>query len=389
MTSCINTDMWTRPVGLKEAALDSPTFRATALHFAEQVEHVEKWLEGHCKVAQDLQSLEHSINAWLQQTCPPSNISEAVLDHDYTLLATRRFTDAARDFWQDTFTSAKKGERTLVEPVKSFLNNELRVFKDARRNLDSAQKTFDNVLSRYAAQPKTKESSALREDAFQLHEARKAYLKASLDFCVQSPILRSSLDKLICRIFSQQWKEWKTSRETKAPAFTRWAAEMERIRGWGKEMENSERAFKRELLMARRQLEDSAEQAVRPSRELEDYAEKTAPFLGSSSPSNQRPEKQGWLYVKSVTGKPARTIWTRRWYYVKSGIFGWLLQGQRSGGVEESERIGLLLCSIRPASQEERRFCFEVKTKQTGLVLQAESQTELTSWIDAFDLAKR
>jgi hypothetical protein len=36
-------------VGLKEAALDSPTFRATTVHFAEQVEAVEKWLEGYLK----------------------------------------------------------------------------------------------------------------------------------------------------------------------------------------------------------------------------------------------------------------------------------------------------------------------------------------------------
>ncbi|GAM82267.1 hypothetical protein ANO11243_002460 [Dothideomycetidae sp. 11243] len=381
------------PVGLKEAALDSPTFRATAHHFADQVDHVEKWLEGYIKagvkLSQDILLLENSINSWLQQTCPPPQISEAVLDHDYTLLATKRYADAAREFWQSTFKAIKKSEKNVIEPIRAFMNNDLRHFRDARRNLDSAQRTFDSVLSRYAGQPKTKEASALREDAFQVHEARKAYLKASLDFCIQGPNVRASLDKLIVRIFSDQWREWKTSRESNTPSFMKWAVEMERIRGWGREMEHSERAFKRELVIARKQIEDSAEHAVRPSRELDDYAEKTAPFLGSTTPSSQRPEKQGWLYVKSVTGKPARTVWTRRWFFVKNGIFGWLIQGVRSGGVEESERIGLLLCSIRPALQEERRFCFELKTKDTGLVLQAESQPELSHWIDAFDLAKR
>jgi hypothetical protein len=29
------------PVGLKEAALDSPTFRATTLHFSDQVDFIE------------------------------------------------------------------------------------------------------------------------------------------------------------------------------------------------------------------------------------------------------------------------------------------------------------------------------------------------------------
>ena len=69
-----------------------------------------------------------------------------------------------------------------------------------------------------------------------------------------------------------------------------------------------------------------------------------------------RAEKQGWLNQRTLTGKPTRTTWVRRWYYVKNGIFGWLVQGARSGGVEESERIGVLLCSVRPEPQEERRF---------------------------------
>ncbi|KAF2151055.1 hypothetical protein K461DRAFT_165751 [Myriangium duriaei CBS 260.36] len=381
------------PVGLKEAALDSPTFRATAHHFADQVEHVERWLDGYIragtKLSQDILLLENSISSWLQQTCPPSQISEAVLDHDYATLATKRYADAAREFWQATFKSIKKSEKNVIEPIRAFMNNDLRNFREARRNLDTAQRNFDSVLSRYASQPKTKEASSLREDAFQVHEARKAYLKASLDFCVQGPNVRAALDKLIVRIFSDQWRDWKASREMSLPTLNKWAAEMERIRGWGREMENSERAFKRELVLARKQIEDNAEQAVRPPRELDDYAEKTAPFLGSTTSANQRPEKQGWLYVKSVTGKPAKTVWTRRWFFVKNGIFGWLVQGVRSGGVEESERIGLLLCSIRPALQEERRFCFELKTKDTGIVLQAESQNELSHWIDAFDLAKR
>ncbi|KAF4555688.1 Hypothetical protein D9617_2g056510 [Elsinoe fawcettii] len=381
------------PVGLKEAALDSPTFRATAVHFADQVDQVEKWLDGFVKagvkLSQDVFVLENSINSWLQQTSPPQQVSEAVIDHDYTLLATRRYAESAREVWQGMFRSMKKSEKNINEPIKAFLNSDLRLFKEARRNLDTAQRAFDSILSRYASQPKTKESSALREDAFQLHEARKAYLKASLDFCTQGPTLRASLDKLIVRIFSDQWRDFKAARDQNTQAFVRFGSEMDRIRGWGREMENSERAFKRELLMARRQIEESAVHAARPSRELDDYAEKTAPYLGANVSASQRPEKQGWLFLKSVTGKPARTVWSRRWVFVKNGIFGWLVQGVRSGGVEESEKVGLLLCSVRPALQEERRFCFEVKTKDTGIILQAESQNELNNWIDAFDLAKR
>lgn len=266
-----------------------------------------------------------------------------------------------------------------------------------RRVLDQTQKQYDHLQARYAGQAKSKEPSSLREDAFQLHEARKAYLKASLDFCIHSPQLKINLEKLMVRVCFGQWREFKLDRESKAATYAKHGREMERIHGWTLEMEISEKSSRREITSARKQIEEAAEQAVRPSRELEDYSVSTVPYLGSQAPTSLKlvqdcvfkPEKQGWLNLRTLTGKPTRTVWVRRWAFLKNGIFGCLAQGSRTGGVEESERIGVLLCSIRAAFQEERRFCFEVKTKNSTILLQAETQKELTEWIGSFESAKR
>ncbi|KAI9753691.1 MAG: hypothetical protein M4579_005043 [Chaenotheca gracillima] len=392
------------PVGLKEAALDSPTFRATAVHFSDQVEVVERWLEGYVKSAgklvHEVSSLEEAVNNFLSRSVPPANISEAVLDHDYTLLAMKKYGEGAREVWSHTISGVKKLETTVVDPIRAFLLGELRNFKDARRYLDQSQKNFDSVLSRYAAQSKTKEASSLREDAFQLFEARKSYTKASMDFCLLAPQVRSTIDKLLVRIFTDQWREMKKSRETLNGSFSKGTAEMERVRGWSIEMEAGERTFRRELQTARKIFEERASATSRPSRELDDYSVSTIPFLASKGPAamtlqspagngQERAEKQGWLFLRTFTGKPTRTLWLRRWFFVKNGIFGWLVQGARTGGVEESERTGVLLCNVKAASQEERRFCFEVKTKDNTVLIQAETQNELTEWIGAFEMAKR
>ncbi|KAI9785200.1 MAG: SNF1-interacting protein [Geoglossum umbratile] len=391
------------PVGLKEAALDSPTFRATTVHFTEQVEAVEKWLEGYLKstgkLVHEVSTLEDLVNGFLARAVPPASVSEAVLDHDYTLLAMRRHGEGFREFWSHIISTMKKMEATVIEPIRAFLSGELRYFKESRRYLELNQKGYDSVVARFAAQSKAKEPSSLREDAFQLHESRKAYLKASLEFCVIAPQVRFTLDKLLVKMFSDQWRDLITPRETQNTTFDKWAGEMERIRSWSHEMEAGERAFKRELQTAKKSIEEAAEVAVRPSRELEDYSSSTVPYLGSKGPSTVnlhapanhagRSEKQGWLFIRTITGKPTRTVWVRRWFFVNNGIFGWLVQGLRSGGVEESERTGVLLCNIKPAVQEERRFCFEVKTKDSASLLQAETQAELLDWLDAFDLAKR
>lgn len=122
-----------RPVGLKEAALDSPSFRAATLHFAEQTDAVEKWLEGFirstAKLSQELSSLESLVNGFIASTVPSLQLSEAIVDHDYTLLAMKRYGDGAKDFWNSTIGGLRKVELTMAEPVRGFLQNDLRAFK--------------------------------------------------------------------------------------------------------------------------------------------------------------------------------------------------------------------------------------------------------------------
>lgn len=267
--------------------------------------------------------------------------------------------------------------------------------QEIRRNLDQSQKSYDYLQARYASQSKSKEASALREEAFQLHEAHKAYLKASMDYSVQAPQIRNGLDRLLVKVSFDQWREFRGFHNHNSSTFSKWSHEMDRIKGWLHEMEGSEKSSKRELFATRKHIEEAAEAAARPSRELEDYSISTVPYLGSRPISSltvskeTKPEKQGWLYLRTLSGKPTRTVWVKRWAFLKHGIFGCLVQGSRTGGVEESERIGVLLCSIRPAFQEERRFCFQVKTKNNTILLQADNQKELMEWIGAFEAAKQ
>jgi len=386
------------PVGLNEASLDSPTFRAIAVHFADQVEGFERWLDSYVrntsKLTHDILALEDTINTYLSKTIPAPSVADGIIDNDYTLLALKRVGDGSRQWWTQLLSTMRRMDMISVDPIRNFINGELRTFKETRRALDQAQKTFDATLARYVGQTKTKEPSSLREDAFAVYETRKAYLKASMDYCQMAPQLRYSLDKLLVRVSADIWREMKRTRDSVASS-SKWGDEMERLRGWSKELESSESTLKRELQVARREIGESTLASFKPSRELDDYSVSTVPFLGSRGPVNVRPkdesavisEKQGWLFLRTISGKPARVNWVRRWYYCREGIFGWLIQGPQ--GVLQGDEIGVLLCSAKPAVQEERRFCFEIKTKSQTLLLQAETQTQLTEWLEVFEVAKK
>ncbi|KAK6353713.1 SNF1-interacting protein, variant 2 [Orbilia blumenaviensis] len=392
------------PVNLKESALDSPTFRANVVHFCEQVDVVEKWLEGYIrsmqKVSQEIGGLEEALAATFSQSIP-SLVSESILDHDYSLLAIELLAEAGRDFWSIAIAYSKRMQPQMIEPLSEFLRNDIRQFKECKRVFEASQQRYDVLLQRYAGQSKGKEASALREDAFQLHESRKTYIRASFDFCVKAPELRAGLDRVITKVTTDLWREQVRHRKGFSLGVDRYESTMDRVRCWSDVMENSAKIFKQELALARKDMEEQARHVTKPSRELDDYSSSTVPFLTSrgresasvASKDNEVIEKQGWLFIRSATGKQgARSTWVRRWCFVKDGIFGSLVlqgQGSKGNGVEETEKIGLLLCNVKPAFQEDRRFCFEIKTKDHSILLQAETQQELSTWLNVFEAAKR
>ncbi|RMZ86890.1 hypothetical protein DV736_g5885, partial [Chaetothyriales sp. CBS 134916] len=391
------------PVGLREAAIDSPTARAMVAHYGEQIDLLERWLEEYCRattrLAAESPTLESILTNFTSHAIVPVAITESMLDHDYDVLAMKKYAEGAKDFWMSVVSVVKRLGALVIEPIRVFLANDLRAFKDARKAVEISQKNFDTVHAKFAGLSKAKEASSLREEAFQLHEARKQYLRALMELSALAPQFRFALDKLLVKVFYDQWKEMRASRDSTATTFQRSAADMDRVRGWLTEMETSEKAFRRELNAARKQLEGAAEARMRPSRELDDYT--FSQYGGHSHPTKAAAltpsqhdvagavaEKQGYLYLRTYSGRPTRAVWLRRWAFLRNGVFGWLLQGPRPGDVVESERIGVLLCNVRPAPAEERRFCFELKTNKHTILLQAESQAEMMDWITLVQTAK-
>ncbi|KAK9452977.1 hypothetical protein V1511DRAFT_108090 [Dipodascopsis uninucleata] len=403
------------PVTLKEAALDSPSFRTAAWHVNEQVENVERWIElyvkaGH-RLSNDTDVLQESINVLLGRSFP-NFITENIIDHDYTLTAMKSYSEGLRIFWSNFIKCVKGMEKNVIEQLETLQRKEMRQYKETRRLFESAQSKYDNLAARYASQSKSKESSSLREDAFQLYEARKQYVKISFDLCIVTVAFKRTLDRTIINAFSDQWiMIGHGVNMTNDNMYSRVADDMRRIRHWSDLMESSMKVFFRELNITRKNLESHVIAETAPPRELVEYSAYTvnpqvlqeqsasspanpnAPSMGlhasTIDPLSVDPEKHGNLFLRTWAGKPARQVWVRRWVFVKDAMFGMLVQSPNKTYVEESDKIGVLLCNVKPSTIEDRRFCFEVTTKDTTLMFQAESQQGLISWLRTFEISKR
>jgi hypothetical protein len=72
--------------------------------------------------------LEESLNNFLLRAYP-ANVSELVVDHDYTLLAMQKYSEGSKGFWTNIIAAAKKADKTMVEPLTAFQRGELKSFK--------------------------------------------------------------------------------------------------------------------------------------------------------------------------------------------------------------------------------------------------------------------
>ena len=116
------------PVGLREAVIDSPPFRASVRHFEDQVDGLEKWLESYLKILSDwlnglqrTSSLASGLILGLEEyttvlcaRAAPGFLAEGLIglftvedrltgDPDYTFLAMTRFADGLKQFWGKIF----------------------------------------------------------------------------------------------------------------------------------------------------------------------------------------------------------------------------------------------------------------------------------------------
>ena len=65
----------------------------------------------------------------LKQTIDNAVVSEAVVDHDYTLLAMRGCGEGSKDLWNGLVAATKKMESLIAEPIRAFLHEDLKHFK--------------------------------------------------------------------------------------------------------------------------------------------------------------------------------------------------------------------------------------------------------------------
>ncbi|CAG9772843.1 unnamed protein product [Ceutorhynchus assimilis] len=97
-----------------------------------------------------------------------------------------------------------------------------------------------------------------------------------------------------------------------------------------------------------------------------------------NSADKKSPKLEGYLFKRTSN---AFKTWNRRWFYLFDNK---LVYRRRSG--DEHETVmedDLRICTVKPVTDGERRFCFEIVSPSKNHILQADSEDMFQLWIEA------
>lgn len=376
-------------VNFKEAALDSPSFRASANHLDAQIENIEQWLLALAssvkKIPKYLAELQSFSNSFLEHLMP-TFLQDGLIDQEYTVQCLQTTLEGLSKLWNSSF-SALNVRGYIIDGLNVKVIGAIKHYKVIRANFEENQKKFDQYLSIYMATSKTKDASIVIEDAKQLFKVRKEYIRASLDLVSELSTLSNLIDRGLVRVCSDLWNLKKNNRllDSLDVSSRMKGRKIQKIQSWCDSYSIAIDRLKDDMQSARKQVEDSAIFQFLPSKNLNDYKISLLNAKVLSEINETGIEKHGYLFMKTYTDKSSKPIWVRRWVFIKGGIFGLLVLSPSQTFVQETDKIGILLCNIKYAPQEERKFCFEVRTMDTTVIFQAENLFDLKCWLKVFD----
>ncbi|KAI8393812.1 uncharacterized protein BYT42DRAFT_552309 [Radiomyces spectabilis] len=395
-----NTSSHSTLITLHDAVKDSPVFRASVYHFDEQLELLEKWLDSVSKQVKLYCDKLNKFNLETNALCKkaiPHGLDEALIDPNFTGAVIKSFSDALQTSLAFKTKLVTDLEDNFIQPLHQFVKTHLKEIKDFRKQHDKALERYETQLSRYASQSKAKEVSAVREEAFRLHEARKAYIRLSGQYVVRILHFRSLLEHVLVERFSfatmAHLKDFDGGMEV-------WQSLTSSLASWKQWLIDDKGTCNYQLhalQMARKKLEDEYISQTQPPRDLEKYTPIHGPNAALNSRhsldfstvlTDQTNHKWGYLLTRG-----SRNYWNRKWFFLYDGYFGYCNinnSAKVKGAITAGLRVSVLLCEIKPMQDIDRRFCFEVLcAQQAPIALQAETEEEMRDWLASFEKAKR
>ncbi|CAG5929207.1 unnamed protein product [Menidia menidia] len=335
----------------EECLKDSPRFRAEIEVVQTDVSELETRLD---KLVKQCQAMLEAGRAYCQTSKSFVN-GLRELGHQFS-----KKLSVILEAHGEVIETTQKSVKTKLQ---NFVKEDVRRFKDVRKEFERGSEALEAALSRNAQAPRGKQHE-VEEASNALLNARKAFRSEALDYVLEINVIEAKKKTDILNAMLSLM-------EAQGQFFQQGHQSLSELDEYRQKLNEEHTQF---VLNAAREKRDMEQRHAAIKKKDMSYDDSIMDFNADAANGIAM---EGYLYKRASN---AFKTWSRRWFSIQKNqlVYQKKFKDQPTVVVED-----LRLCTVKPSSENERRFCFEVVSPSKCCLLQADSERQQQAWISA------
>ncbi|XP_074479925.1 arf-GAP with coiled-coil, ANK repeat and PH domain-containing protein 1 [Sebastes fasciatus] len=254
-------------------------------------------------------------------------------------------------------------QKTVKTKLQNFVKEDVRRFKDVRKEFERGSECLEGALVRNAQAPRGKQHE-VEEASNALLNARRTFRAEALDYVLEINVIeaKKKTDILMAML---------SMMDAQAQLFQHGHQSLSELDEYRRKLNDEHTQF---VLNSAREKRDMEQRHAAIKKKDVSYDDSIMDFNADASNGIAM---EGYLYKRASN---AFKTWSRRWFSIEKNqlVYRKKFKDQPTVVVED-----LRLCTVKPSAENERRFCFEVVSPSKCCTLQADSERQQQAWISA------
>lgn len=360
----MSTQRMTVKLDFEEGLKDSPRFRAEIEDVQNDVSELETRLE---KLVKQCQAMLEAGKAYCQTS---KSFVNGLRELGHQCSGDKMMADCLEKFskklnviFEAQGEVIETTQKSVRAKLQSFVKEDVRRFKDRRKEFEKSSEALEGSLSRNAQAPRGKQHE-VDEASNALLNARKTFRSEALDYVLEINVIeaKKKTDILLAML---------SLMDAQAQFFLQGHQSLSELDEYRQKLNEEHKQF---VLDCAREKRDMEQRHAAIKKKDMSYDDSIMDFNGDAANGIAM---EGYLYKRASN---AFKTWSRRWFSIQKNqlVYQKKFKDQPTVVVED-----LRLCTVKPSIENERRFCFEVVSPSKCCLLQADSERQQQAWISA------
>ncbi|XP_036409645.1 arf-GAP with coiled-coil, ANK repeat and PH domain-containing protein 2 isoform X5 [Megalops cyprinoides] len=355
-------------VDFEECLKDSPRFRAAIEEVEVDVGELEIKLDKLVKLCIGMLDAGKAYNTANKQfvngirELAQQSTKDEVIESSLT-----KFAESLQEMINYHTILFDQAQRSIRSQLQTFVKEDLRKFKDAKKQFDKVSEEKEAALVKNAQAPRNKQHE-VEEATNILTATRKCFRHIALDYVLQINVLQSKRRFEILRSMLSFMYAHLTFFHQGYDLFSELQPLMNELGGQLDQLVVDAAKEKRDM--------EQKHSTIQQKAALQDFSNDDTKLEYNVDTDNGI-AMEGYLFKRASN---AFKTWNRRWFSIQNNQLVYQKKFKDNPTVVVED---LRLCTVKQCEDVERRFCFEVVSPTKNCMMQADSEKLRQAWIKA------